>query len=88
VLIRSPQPADEEAWRAFWRGYNFFYGANVPDAVTDMLWRRIVSHADAVFARLAVDDDEGAVAARRLYDSYASADGFIRYTLVFGSAVR
>ncbi|MGH3937009.1 MAG: GNAT family N-acetyltransferase [Pseudonocardiaceae bacterium] len=149
MLIRSPQPADEQEWRALWNGYNSFYGASVPEAVTDILWQRIISDADTVFARFAVDADglsgfaicilhpftwgvqpvclledlyvdparrgvgvgrrlldflreEAATAgwarlywhthkdnttARRLYDSYASADGFVRYTLVFTGAV-
>ncbi len=149
MLIRSPQPTDEQAWRTLWRGYNSFYGTSVPNAVTDVLWRRIVSGTDAVFARLAVDDDgvtgfancvlhpftwgtqpvclledlyvdpcrrgasvgrrlidslreeamrkgwarlywhtrEDNATARRLYDSYASADGYVRYTLAFGGAV-
>jgi GNAT superfamily N-acetyltransferase len=149
LFIRSPQPADEQAWRALWSGYNSFYGASVPKAVTDVLWQRIVSDTDAVFARLAVDAEclagfavcvlhpftwglqpaclledlyvdptrrgvgvgrrlidslreeaaregwarlywhtrEDNATARRLYDSYASADGFVRYTLAFDGAV-
>ncbi len=148
VLIRSPQPADEQAWRALWSGYNSFYGVNVPEAVTDVLWQRIMSDAEAVFARLAVDAEglsgfaicilhpftwgiqpvcllqdlyvdparrgvgvgrrlvdflreeaaregwarlywhthEDNAMARRLYDSYVSADGFVRYTLTFDCA--
>lgn len=149
MLIRNPQPPDEQAWRALWSGYNSFYGASVPTDVTDVVWQRIVSNADAVFARLAVDavdavgfaicvlhpstwstkpaclledlyvdprrrgagvgrrlidslreeavrkgwaqlywhTHEGNITARRLYDSYASADGFVRYTLAFDGAV-
>lgn len=53
ILVRDPQPADEAAWRALWRGYNAFYGADVPETVSDGTWRRILDPAAPLFARLA-----------------------------------
>ncbi len=55
MLIRSPRPSDEQAWRALWSGYNTFYGVRIADSVTDVLWQHIVSDTGAVFARLAAD---------------------------------
>lgn len=54
IRVRDPQPADEAAWRALWHGYNAFYGAEVPAAVSDGTWRRMLDPAAPLFARLAI----------------------------------
>jgi GNAT superfamily N-acetyltransferase len=42
VLIRPIDAGDEAAWRVLWAGYCRFYGADVPERVTDETWRRIL----------------------------------------------
>lgn len=58
MIIRDPSPEDETAWKRLWAGYNAFYQASVPDAVTDRTWLRILDPSSAIFARLAAQHDE------------------------------
>ncbi len=54
VAIRHAGAGDEAAWRELWTGYNSFYGAGVPDAVTAATWGRILDPASPVKAVLAM----------------------------------
>jgi GNAT superfamily N-acetyltransferase len=58
IIIRDPTAADEIAWRALWSGYNAFYEANIPEAVTARTWQRLLDPASSMFGRLAVVDSE------------------------------
>jgi GNAT superfamily N-acetyltransferase len=46
LTIRAATPADKRRWLELWAGYNAFYEATIPAAVTDATWRRILD-ADA-----------------------------------------
>jgi hypothetical protein len=52
ITIRDPLVADEQAWRQLWSGYNAFYEANVPEAVTVRTWHRGSSGSESMVARL------------------------------------
>jgi GNAT superfamily N-acetyltransferase len=54
TAIRDPQIADEDDWRRLWSGYNAFYEAEIPEAVTSATWKRMLDPASAIFGRLAV----------------------------------
>ena len=41
-IIRAALPSDEPAWRSLWRGYCDYYEADVPEAVTNRTWKRIL----------------------------------------------
>jgi GNAT superfamily N-acetyltransferase len=41
-IIRAALPSDEPTWRALWRDYCAFYRADVPEAVTNRTWKRIL----------------------------------------------
>lgn len=56
ITIRDPLVADEQAWRQLWSGYNAFYEANVPEAVTARTWQRILDPNSPIFCRLAQVD--------------------------------
>ncbi len=58
IIIRDPSAADEAAWRELWSGYNAFYEASIPEAVTAQTWRRLLDPASSMFGRLAVIDGE------------------------------
>jgi GNAT superfamily N-acetyltransferase len=58
MIIRDPSPEDEAAWRRLWSAYNAFYNATVPEAVTQLTWRRILDPQSPIFARLAEDRGE------------------------------
>ena len=57
AAIRDPAAADEAAWRDLWAGYNAFYEASIPEAVTARTWQRMLDPASPIFGRLAVADD-------------------------------
>jgi GNAT superfamily N-acetyltransferase len=60
TTVRSPVAADRDQWHRLWAGYNAFYGANVPEAVTDSTWRRILESGSPIIGRIA--EHEGRVA--------------------------
>lgn len=53
LVIRAALPADEAAWRSLWRGYCQFYGAWLPDEVTDRTWQRILDPDSSVMCVVA-----------------------------------
>jgi GNAT superfamily N-acetyltransferase len=54
ITIRDPHVSDEDEWRRLWSGYNAFYEAQIPEAVTSATWRRMLDPTSAIFGRLAV----------------------------------
>jgi GNAT superfamily N-acetyltransferase len=56
MIIRNPSSEDEGAWKCLWAGYNEFYETNVPAAITQRTWERILDPASPMFARLAEED--------------------------------
>jgi GNAT superfamily N-acetyltransferase len=42
MLIRPFRPEDRPQWDILWRGYVEFYKSTVPDAVTELTWRRLL----------------------------------------------
>ena len=53
IRVRQLAAADKESWLALWRGYIDFYKANVPDAVTEATWRRLLDPASPMFGLVA-----------------------------------
>ena len=47
VTIRDLSPGDEIRWRDLWRGYCTFYETDMPPAVTDETWRRLLDPGEA-----------------------------------------
>jgi len=58
MIVRDPSPPHEAAWRKLWSGYNAFYSAIIPSAVTDATWRRILDPSSTISARLAEDNGD------------------------------
>ena len=54
--IRSALPSDETTWRKLWRGYCDYYQADVPSAVTDRTWKRILDPDSAIMCIVAEVD--------------------------------
>lgn len=52
-MVRDLAATDKESWLALWRGYIAFYKANVPDAVTEATWRRLLDPASPMFCLVA-----------------------------------
>jgi hypothetical protein len=51
--VRAPAAAGRDQWCRLWAGYNAFYGANVPEAVTESTWRRILESGSPIIGRVA-----------------------------------
>jgi GNAT superfamily N-acetyltransferase len=56
ITVRLAASADEPGWRELWAGYNAFYEATVPEAVTRSTWRRILDAAVPIIGRVAERD--------------------------------
>lgn len=55
TVIRPLRPTDHEGWRALWDGYLRFYRAELPGAVTDATWARLLDPAGPCRALCAED---------------------------------
>src|SRR3954466_9282467 len=58
LVIRSILPGDQPAWQRLWRAYCDFYETELPDAVTQRTWARILDPDSAVMCILAELDGE------------------------------
>ncbi|MBE7940035.1 MULTISPECIES: GNAT family N-acetyltransferase [Ramlibacter] len=56
ATIRSALPSDEADWRTLWRGYCDFYGQDLPEAVTQRTWQRILDPDSALMCLVAEQD--------------------------------
>jgi GNAT superfamily N-acetyltransferase len=53
VSIRLLKPADADAWRALWEGYQRFYKVEIAPAVTDGTWARLLDAAEPMHCAVA-----------------------------------
>jgi GNAT superfamily N-acetyltransferase len=53
ITVRAATSADEPRWRELWAGYNAFYETEIPEAITQSTWRRILNPAVPVLGRVA-----------------------------------
>ncbi len=56
LQIRSLLPGDETAWRRLWRGYCGFYETELPEAVTQRTWKRILDPDSGIMCIVAERD--------------------------------
>ena len=53
IDVRDLAATDRESWLALWRGYIAFYKANVPEAVTEATWWRLLDPSSPMFGLVA-----------------------------------
>jgi GNAT superfamily N-acetyltransferase len=57
VRVRSLEPADFDAWKPLWDGYNAFYGRKdetaLPAPITNTAWQRFLDPQEPMFALVA-----------------------------------
>lgn len=58
IEIRTIEEADADAWHRLWHGYITFYRVDVPPAVTQKTWSRVLDPASPLTCRVAVVDGE------------------------------
>jgi GNAT superfamily N-acetyltransferase len=51
--IKPLQPADFADWHTLWKAYQGFYQVDIPAAVSETTWRRILDSAEPISAALA-----------------------------------
>ena len=56
--VRAALPSDEPAWRELWRGYCDFYQAQLPEAVTNHTWQRILDPDSQIMCVMAEVDGQ------------------------------
>lgn len=54
LAIRPAAAADFDAWLPLWRGYQAFYGTEIPHATTLITWQRLLAPDEPMHAALAV----------------------------------
>lgn len=54
-MIRAVTANDLEMWRELWLGYQRFYKADIPEAVSQKTWERLLDPAESMSAALAFD---------------------------------
>ncbi|HEY2686444.1 MAG TPA: GNAT family N-acetyltransferase [Steroidobacteraceae bacterium] len=58
VMVRGVRPADVQAWRVLWDGYNAFYGRQgdtaLPEEITRMTWLRFFDAYEPLHALVAI----------------------------------
>ena len=52
--IRAISTQDHPAWLPLWRGYQAFYKVDIPDAVTQSTWSRMLDSSEPVHGALAI----------------------------------
>jgi GNAT superfamily N-acetyltransferase len=53
IEIRPLEGADHAGWLPLWRGYQAFYKVDIPDAVSDVTWKRLLDPAEPMGGALA-----------------------------------
>ena len=54
--IRDIKPDEHKAWYVLWQGYLAFYKSDLPDSVSQELWRRIHDSENDIQCRVAESD--------------------------------
>jgi len=58
VDIRLATPADYQAWRELWLGYQAFYKVVIDEPTTAMTWQRLMNDAEPMWCAVAEIDDK------------------------------
>jgi ribosomal protein S18 acetylase RimI-like enzyme len=56
LIVRPAQADDYRAWLPLWHGYCTVLGGDVPEAVTEEVWRRILTPSEPVWCLVACRD--------------------------------
>lgn len=55
--VRPLQADDHESWLPLWRGYQAFYGVDIPAEVSTITWARLLDPSEPMAGALAWDGD-------------------------------
>ena len=57
VAIRLATPADHQAWRELWLGYQAFYKVSIDEPTTAMTWQRLMNDEEPMWCAVAELDN-------------------------------
>jgi GNAT superfamily N-acetyltransferase len=81
--VRPVTPADYDAWRPLWDGYNHFYGRSgptaLPEALTHITWTRFFDGYEPMHAFVALQGERVVGLVHFLYHRSTTLDGPICY---------
>ena len=61
IDVRELRSEDQPQWRVLWNGYLDFYRCELPQAVTEFTWRRLIDQGHGLHGFAAVDATDGVV---------------------------
>jgi len=90
IEIRQVSAADHAAWLPLWQAYLRFYNTELPDAVSQNTWQRLIDANEPTHSALAWQDGkaigmvnwlthETNATAIQLYERIAERPGFIQF---------
>ncbi|MDR3099317.1 MAG: GNAT family N-acetyltransferase [Paraburkholderia sp.] len=83
IHVRPVTPADYDAWRPLWDGYNHFYGRSgptaLPEALTHITWTRFFDGYEPMHAFVALQGERVVGLVHFLYHRSTTLDGPICY---------
>ena len=83
IHVRPVTPADYDAWRPLWDGYNRFYGrfgaTALPETLTQTTWTRFFDGYEPMHAFIALQDERVVGLVHFLYHRSTTLDGPICY---------
>jgi len=75
IEIRPANYNDEVAWKEMWADYNSFYGAIVPENITESTWARIINSSSSIYSLIAVNNGEIIGFANYVLHEYTWSEG-------------
>jgi GNAT superfamily N-acetyltransferase len=83
IQVRAVKPADYDAWRPLWDGYNRFYGrfgpTALPESITTTTWTRFFDGYEPMHALIALHGDRVVGLVHFIYHRNTTLDGPICY---------
>lgn len=76
IEIRPVNYNDEVAWKEMWADYNLFYGATVPEKITESTWAHIIDPLSSICALVAVENNKTIGFANYVLHPYTWSEGF------------
>lgn len=67
VEIKTIDGSDFDRWLALWKGYQRFYGVDIPEAVTLTSWARLMAPSEPMHAALAMVDGQASGLVHTIY---------------------
>lgn len=58
IRVEAPSSANKQEWLTLWQDYLIFYKEQLPDEITNITWKRIITPNEPINAFVIYDGDE------------------------------